>query len=146
MSGSCGDGWTNAVQGMGDRERKTSWAEGLLRGLVGRCPACGRGRLFGRFLKVQDECGSCGAELHHHRADDLPPYVVILIVGHIVGWGILTAETRFEDVPLWFHLALWPALTVILSLLLLQPVKGAVVGLQYGLSMHGFAASGPRSG
>ncbi|HKH34772.1 MAG TPA: DUF983 domain-containing protein, partial [Beijerinckiaceae bacterium] len=57
-----------------------SWAEGARRGLVGRCPACGQGRLFGRFLKVCDECPSCGAELHHHRANDLPPYLVILIV------------------------------------------------------------------
>ncbi|HEX8662559.1 MAG TPA: DUF983 domain-containing protein [Beijerinckiaceae bacterium] len=110
------------------------------RGFFGRCPACGEGRLFGRFLKVADACPACGAELHHHRADDLPPYLVILIVAHLVGWGILTAETRF-DTPLWLHLALWPALTVVLCLVLLQPVKGAVVGLQYGLRMHGFDAA-----
>jgi uncharacterized protein (DUF983 family) len=114
--------------------------EATRRGALGRCPACGVGRLFGRYLKVRDACAACGAELHHHRADDLPPYLVILIVAHLVGWGILTAETRFESVPLWFHLALWPALTVALCLLLLQPVKGAVVGLQYGLRMHGFDA------
>ena len=124
---------------------EVSWAEGVRRGLAGRCPACGQGRLFGRFLKVNDACRSCGAELHHHRADDLPPYLVILIVAHLVCWGILTAETRFE-VPLWLHLAVWPALTVMLSLLLLQPVKGAVVGLQYGLSMHGFSAARRRGG
>ena len=110
----------------------------MRRGLLCRCPACGEGRLFSRFLKVADACPVCGAELFHHRADDLPPYLVILIVAHLVGWGILTAETRFEDVPLWLHLALWPALTVVLCLALLQPVKGAVVGLQYGLRMHGF--------
>ena len=62
---------------------------------------------------------------------------MILIVAHLIGWGILTAETRF-DTPLWVHLAVWPAFTVVLCLLLLQPVKGAVVGLQYGLRMHGF--------
>ncbi|MFL5151003.1 MAG: DUF983 domain-containing protein, partial [Microvirga sp.] len=89
----------------------TGALEATRRGALGRCPACGAGRLFGRFLKVRDACPACGAELHHHRADDLPPYLVILIVAHLVGWGILTAETRFENVPLWFHLALWPALT-----------------------------------
>ena len=120
------------------------WTTAVRRGLANRCPGCGEGRLFGRFLKVRDECGSCGAELHHHRADDLPPYIAILIVAHIVVWGILTAETRFADVPLWVHLALWPALTVILCLALLQPVKGAVVGLQYALGMHGFAAARRR--
>lgn len=115
------------------------------RGFLGHCPACGRGRLFGRFLKVAESCGACGEEFHHHRADDLPPYLVIFLVGHLVGYGILTAETRFEA-PLWLHLALWPALTVGLALVLLQPVKGAVVGLQYALGMHGFgAARGARA-
>jgi len=113
------------------------------RGLRCRCPACGRGRLFGRFLKVVDSCPACGTEFHHHRADDLPPYLVIFVVGHLVGYGILTAETRFE-VPLGLHLAGWPALTPVLCVALLQPLKGAVVGLQYALGMHGFAAA--RSG
>jgi uncharacterized protein (DUF983 family) len=122
-------------------ERDVGAFEASRRGLAGRCPACGTGRLFGRFLEVRDACESCGAELHHYRADDLPPYLVILIVAHVAGFGIFTAETRFDDVPLWFHLALWPALTVVLCLALLQPVKGAVVGLQFGLSMHGFEAA-----
>ena len=119
---------------------RPGWRAGISRGLQGRCPACGGGRLFPRFLKVADRCGDCGAELHHHRADDLPPYIVILIVGHILGWAILVAETEFEA-PLWLHLALWPLLALVLSLLLLQPVKGAVVGLQYALGMHGFATA-----
>jgi uncharacterized protein (DUF983 family) len=112
----------------------------MRRGALGRCPSCGRGRLFGKFLKVEHQCRECQTELHHHRADDLPPYVVIVIVGHLVGYGILTAETRF-DVPMWLHLAVWPALTIVLALALLQPVKGAVVGLQFSLGMHGFGAA-----
>jgi uncharacterized protein (DUF983 family) len=121
------------------------WRTGIGRGLRGRCPACGGDRLFSRFLKVAEQCRDCGTDLHHHRADDLPPYIVILIVGHILGWAILTAETRFQ-VPLWLHLALWPLLALILCLLLLQPVKGAVVGLQYALGMHGFGSVGePRT-
>jgi uncharacterized protein (DUF983 family) len=112
----------------------------MRRGFLGCCPACGEGRLFGRFLKVADRCASCGTELHHHRADDLPPYLVIFIVGHIIGYGILMTETRL-DVPLWLHLAIWPALTLLMCLALLQPVKGAVVGLQYALGMHGFGAA-----
>ena len=114
----------------------------MRRGLMGRCPACGRGRLFGRFLKVADHCDACGQAFHHHRADDFPAYIVIILVGHVVGYGIYTAETRFEDVPLWFHVAVWPLLTLVLCLALLQPVKGAVVGLQYALRMHGFSAAG----
>jgi uncharacterized protein (DUF983 family) len=121
------------------------WRTGIARGLRGRCPACGRGRMFRRFLKVSEHCEACAAELHHHRADDLPPYLVILLVGHPIGGGILMAETRLEA-PLWLHLAVWPALTLILCLALLQPVKGAVVGLQYALGMHGFGGARSHAG
>ena len=76
----------------------------IARGAPRPLPGLRGGRLFARFLKVAEACPACGAELHHHRADDLPPYLVILIVGHLVGWGILMAETRFET-PLWLHLA-----------------------------------------
>jgi uncharacterized protein (DUF983 family) len=115
----------------------------MRRGFLNHCPACNRGRLFGRFLKVVDRCEPRGTEFHHHRADDLPPYLVIFIVGHLIGYGILMTETRLE-VPMWIHLATWPALTLILCLALLQPVKGAVVGLQYALGMHGFGAARTR--
>jgi uncharacterized protein (DUF983 family) len=123
---------------------RPGWRSAVARGFKGRCPACGGGRLFARFLRVAERCGECGADLHHHRADDLPPYIVIMIVGHVVGTAILVAETRFET-PLWLHLVLWPLLALILSLVLLQPVKGAVVGLQYALGMHGFGAGERRA-
>ena len=111
----------------------------LARGFLGRCPHCGPGRVFGRFLKVRPECAVCGLELHHHRADDLPPYLVIFVVAHVVGYLILETESGYE-VPLWVEIGFWPAFTLVLALGLLQPVKGAFVGLQYALAMHGFAA------
>ena len=49
-----------------------------------RCPHCGKGHLFRAYLKVADNCDVCGEELFHHRADDLPPYISILIVGHLI--------------------------------------------------------------
>jgi uncharacterized protein (DUF983 family) len=125
-------------------EAPQTWWQAVGRGARGRCPACGNGRLFPRFLKVAEACEDCGQELHHHRADDFPPYIVIFIVAHLVGTGILVSETEFEGTPLWFHLAVWPLLTVVLCLVLLQPVKGAVVGLQYALRMHGFGAGADR--
>ncbi|MGO4704170.1 DUF983 domain-containing protein [Microvirga sp. 2MCAF38] len=119
-------------------------ATAMKRGFMGRCPACGKGRLFGRFLKVNTACDCCETEFHHHRADDLPPYIVIFIVGHLIGYGVLVAETNF-DVPLWAQIAFWPTLTLALCLGLLQPTKGAVVGLQYALGMHGFGAARAKS-
>jgi len=123
-------------------EPRSTWFQAVGRGFSGSCPHCGCGRVFAGFLKVAETCESCGLELHRHRADDLPPYLVIFLVGHVVGYGILVSEMRFHA-PLWLHIAVWPALTLALSLLLLQPVKGAVVGLQYALGLHGLGPPSP---
>ena len=109
----------------------------FLNGLRGRCPACGRGSLFRKFLKVADQCPACGEDLHHHRADDMPAYIVITIVGHIVVPAAFAVETAFRP-DYMIHLMLWLPLTILLSLALLQPVKGAIVGMQWALRMHGF--------
>ena len=114
-------------------------ATALLRGATGRCPACGEGPLFRKFLKVKDRCDACGEDLHHHRADDMPAYIVMSIVGHIVIGLLLWVETSFAP-SIWIHLALWIPLTIGLSLVLLQPVKGTIVALQWALRMHGFSA------
>lgn len=111
--------------------------QAMLRGVRCRCPACGEGKLFRAFLKVADECPSCGEPFHHHRADDFPAYLVIVIAGHIVVPLILMVETDFHP-AYWIHLALWLPLTLGLCLGLLQPVKGAVVAMQWFLGMHGF--------
>ncbi|MCJ2071174.1 DUF983 domain-containing protein [Methylobacterium sp. J-030] len=124
--------------------QRTRLVPAMARGFIGRCPHCGQGRIFGRFLKVRPDCEVCGLELHHHRADDLPPYAVIFIVGHIVGYLILETESAY-DVPLWVEMGVWPVVTLAMALALLQPVKGAVVGLQYALGMQGFARL-PRGG
>ena len=127
------------------RPVRTGLIRAMARGFLGRCPHCGSPKeIFGRFLKVRPQCAACGLELHHHRADDLPPYVVIFLVAHVIGFLILETESAC-DVPLWVEIAVWPTVTLALALGLLQPVKGAVVGLQYALGMHGFAAL-PRGG
>jgi len=112
----------------------------LLRGLQKRCPACGEGRMFRAYLKVSDNCPSCSEELHHHRADDAPPYFTIVIVGHIVVSLMLAIELRYMP-PIWVHVTLWPALTLISSLWLLPRIKGAVVAGQWAMQMHGFSGN-----
>ena len=91
--------------------------------------------------KVADSCRACGEELHHHRADDAPPYFTILIVGHFIVAGVMMVEDYFRP-NYWVHIAMWFPLTIGLSLWLLPRVKGALVGLQWALRMHGFG--GPR--
>ena len=105
-----------------------------------RCPNCGTAKLFGRFLKVVDHCSACGEEFSHHRADDFPAYVVILIVGHAVLPAVLAVDSSYAP-PMWLEFLIWLPLTIASALALLQPTKGAIVGLQWQLGMHGFATS-----
>jgi uncharacterized protein (DUF983 family) len=117
-------------------EKRDIWSS-LKRGFRGRCPRCGEGKLFRAFLKVDNHCSACGLDFTPHRADDLPAYLVIAIVGHIVVPAALLIETDYAP-PVWLQLAIYLPLTALMSLVLLQPVKGAVVGLQWALRMHGF--------
>ncbi len=109
------------------------------RGLLCKCPACGKGSAFNGYLKIRDSCLSCHEELSHHRADDFPPYLTIFIVGHIIVGSMLLVE-RSTDISTGVHLAVWIPLTIILSLALLRPLKGAVVGMQWAIRMHGFGS------
>lgn len=111
---------------------KAMWA-----GFLCRCPNCRSGKLFRKYLKVVDTCSHCNQELHHHQADDGPPYFTMFIVGHLIVPGILIVE-KFWQPALWVHFSLWLPLTLFLSLILLPSVKGAVVGLQWAIKMHGF--------
>ncbi len=115
-------------------------ADKLWQGFRGRCPACGEGRMFRAYLKVADNCPACGEELHHHRADDFPAYLVIVITGHILVPIVLAVETAFAP-PMALSIPLWLSLAALMSVSLLQPVKGAVVALQWHLGMHGFEES-----
>lgn len=128
---------------MTPQQQPVSLPQAMWRGFQMRCPNCGRGRLFGRFLKVVDHCPACGEELFHHRADDFPAYLVIVIVGHLIVPAILAVEIAYRP-AYWVHFSIWVPLTIVSALGLLQPVKGAIVGLQWQLGMHGFEASWNR--
>ena len=131
--------WTrDAVKG----EKRDLWTA-MKRGFRCRCPRCGEGKLFRAFLKVDDHCPVCALDFTPHRADDLPAYLVIVIVGHVVVPTILWVETDYAP-PVPLQLAIYLPLTLILSLALLQPVKGAVVGVQWALRMHGFDENNPE--
>jgi len=111
--------------------------QAMLRGAWQKCPACGVGSMFYRYLKVADNCPHCSEALHHQRADDAPAYFTIVIVGHVVVSLVLAVEMAYRP-PLWLHAALWLPVTVIITLLALPLLKGSLVGLQWALLMHGF--------
>jgi len=109
----------------------------LIRGWRRHCPNCGGGPMMQGYLSVRSHCASCGEALHHHRADDLPAWMTIIIVGHVIAAALVGVETGFKP-PMWVHWALWPALTLVLTLWLLPRIKGAVVAMQWAWRMHGF--------
>lgn len=119
-----------------DRPRRPLW-RAMARGFFGRCPKCGQGKLFERFAKSVPSCGNCSEDMSHHRADDFPAYINIFIVGHVIVAGFVLVE-RLVDWSAWVHLAIWVPLTIIMAVVLLQPIKGAVIGLQWANYMHGF--------
>ena len=109
----------------------------LWRGFLCRCPSCGEGKLFRAYLKPVMECAVCGEDLSHQRSDDAPPYFTMVIVGHIIV-PLMLAVAFVVDWSTWTHLAIWLPLTLGMTLGLLQPIKGATIGLQWALYMHGF--------
>lgn len=111
--------------------------QAVWRGICCRCPRCGEGALYRSFVKTVDTCQVCGEAIHHHRADDFPAYLVLFIVGHIMVGGFLVVE-NLVALSSWQHLAIWVPLTIALSIALMRPIKGSVVGLQWALYMHGF--------
>ena len=108
----------------------------MRRGLACRCPACGRGRSLRGYLKVVERCDSCGESLGHIRADDFPPYVTILLVGHLIVPLVLLVEQSYQ-LSLATQMLLWPAATLLLTLAFLRPIKGAVLGLMWALRISG---------
>jgi uncharacterized protein (DUF983 family) len=109
----------------------------LWRGFLCRCPNCGEGSLFRAYLKPVDNCAVCGEDMTPQRADDAPPYFTMVIVGHIVVPIMLAVSlsTQWSNLT---HIMIWVPLTAVMTLGLLQPVKGAIIGLQWALYMHGF--------
>ena len=110
--------------------------QSIIRGFKRMCPHCGKGHIFKGYLKLSDNCSSCAAPTGKIRADDLPPYLTIFLVGHIVIPLLLFVEVAYRP-ELWVQMAIWPSLTVFLTLLFLPFIKGAAVGLMWHLKMNG---------
>lgn len=116
----------------------------IVRGLRCRCPACGQGRLFGRFLKPVENCQVCNESYIAQRADDFPPYLVILLLGHILIPAILLLDHTLAP-PLWAYMTFGSVFVAMLAAAMLQPAKGAVIAFQWVFRMQGFGATDSRT-
>jgi uncharacterized protein (DUF983 family) len=107
-----------------------SLASTLASGLAGRCPACGRGKLFSGYLTLAPRCNVCGLDYGFAEAGDGPAVFVILVTGFIVVGAALFVEMAYAP-PYWLHAVIWGPLAILLPLLLLRSFKGVLVALQY---------------
>lgn len=104
----------------------------LWRGAIGRCPNCGEGAVLHRYLKIVPNCSACGEPLGHLPADDMPPWLTILIVGHLLFGNVWYVERNF-NIPEWAEMVMWPLLGLVLTLILLPRCKSFVVALLWML-------------
>ncbi|CUK19612.1 hypothetical protein RUE5091_04405 [Ruegeria denitrificans] len=116
-----------------DRDLKPA----VMKGLRLKCPNCGDGDLLHSYLKVNDECSACSQPLHYQRADDGPAYLTILLVGHLLGFGLHISWVAWRPDP-WVLAIGMSIVSVGLALFLLPRMKGMIVGYQWAKRLHGF--------
>lgn len=114
-----------------------TFSQALLRGARGRCPRCGEGSLFRKWLKPRERCPVCALDLTPQRADDFPAYIAMIVTGHLMAPLIIMLSLDFELGPM-AMLAIVVPLAVAMMLGMLQPAKGGVIATQWWFGMHGF--------
>ncbi len=109
----------------------------IAKGLRHRCPNCGEGALYERYLKLRTECPACGEDLSHARADDGPAYLSILVTAKIMGTLQLVTYEQLQPEP-WVMAVTFSVGVTVMALALLPRFKGLIVGVQWAKRMHGF--------
>ena len=104
------------------------------RGLAHKCPACNRGPLYGRYLKVRETCESCGHRLQRYPADDGPAYLTILLIGHLIVAPMLFFPVVWES-PAQYSVPILLSVLTVVTLSVLPRVKGGWIGLMYALQV-----------
>jgi len=102
----------------------------IARGLLGRCPRCGEGKLFTGFLTLRPRCEKCGLDFDFADAGDGPAVFVILFGGALVVFAALMTEVVYQP-PYWLHAALWLPMVLLVTLGPLRSIKGLLIALQY---------------
>jgi uncharacterized protein (DUF983 family) len=106
----------------------------VFRGLAGHCPACGKGVLFWKYLKVNGRCECCDTDLARYPADDGPAYLTIILIGHLVVAPMLIFPIIWRSNPA-YSLPLILIPLAALTLTVLPRIKGGWIGLMYSLGV-----------
>ncbi len=99
-------------------------------GLRGRCPECGKGKLFKGFMAIAPQCSECGQDFSQADSGDGPAIFVMLIAGFIVIGAMLVIDTLYEP-PIWLMLSIFIPLAILLNIGMIRPFKGVLVTLQF---------------
>lgn len=117
-------------------EQKVPLYQILWRGIRGRCPSCGQGKLFKSYLKQVQACEHCQHEWGHIRADDGPAWLTVLITGHVMAPFILHWLPG-SSYPAWKIVAGISVPLVLLILLILPRAKGFFIGMIWRVGCSG---------
>ncbi len=101
----------------------------FLAAALGKCPVCGKGKLFRSYLKVASACRACGTDFKAAETGDGPVVFVLLIAGFASCIGMMISLLSYNW-PIWLLLSVWPAVAVGLSLILMPGLKGLMVASQ----------------
>lgn len=111
-------------------EKRTSLWQAILRGAIFRCPRCGCGNVYQKYLTIQNKCDICDLQFSDYPCEDGPPYFTICLVGFFIVPLILWVDTIWE-LPIWFTTFVVLPLLIALMLILMPIVKGAYLGVLY---------------
>jgi uncharacterized protein (DUF983 family) len=99
-------------------------------GIAGKCPRCGRGKLFDGYLRVAKSCKSCGLSFDYADGGDGAAWFVMTFVSLVGVGSILGVEVAYQP-SFWVHVLLAVPVLVILPLILLRPMKGVLLNQQW---------------
>ena len=104
----------------------------LKQSMACKCPKCHQGNLYkpGFTLDLADRCSECGLDFTKNDSADGPAVFLIFFLGFLLVPLALGLEVLLAP-PLWVHAVLWSAVTLILTIGMLKPLKSYVIALQF---------------
>ena len=103
--------------------------------LLCRCPRCGEGQLFTGLLTLRPACRVCGLNFGQSDTGDAGAVILIMVLGAFVVGMAFWVEFHFSP-PLWVHAVLWPVVTIPLAIVVMRPMKAALVAAQFRHRSH----------
>lgn len=92
---------------MSDDGYKRSWPA-IRNGIACRCPRCGKGRLFHRYIEQVSKCDHCGELMGYYKVGLFLPLIVITLMVHVIGFVMLEMELSGHGSPLVYLRPLTP--------------------------------------